>query len=202
MSSQPSLGISTKALIALALCLSAALLAVRWYRARKPLFFFLAFFFVALAPTSNLAILIGSIMAERFVYLPSIGLAGCVVAAICTLGRQVPRQRLLDMRAAWIALGLLCLACAARTYARNSDWLDDRSLWTSAEDVCPGSAKVHNNLGHSLTQLPGRGFLDVADGHRIGDKSKELPTRPSGYSRRPAHRRTPWAFLCQRPVIF
>ena len=84
-----------KALIALAVCLGAALLAVRWYRTRKPLFFFLAFFFVALAPTSNLAILIGSIMAERFVYLPSIGLAGCVVAAIYALGRQVSRQRLL-----------------------------------------------------------------------------------------------------------
>src|SRR5580700_6768186 len=124
-----------KALIALALCLGTALLAVRWRRTRKPLFFFLAFFFVALAPTSNLAILIGSIMAERFVYLPSIGLAGCVVAAICTLGRQVPRLRLLDMRAAWIALGLLCLACAARTYARNPDWLDERTLWTSAEDA-------------------------------------------------------------------
>jgi tetratricopeptide (TPR) repeat protein len=137
-----------KALIALAVCLGAALLAVRWYRARKPLCFFLAFFFVALAPTSNLAILIGSIMAERFVYLPSIGLAGCVVAGIYTLGRHVPR-------AAWIALGLLCLACAVRTYARNFDWLDDRSLWTSAVNVCPGSAKAHYNLGNVAKELPG-----------------------------------------------
>jgi tetratricopeptide (TPR) repeat protein len=144
-----------KALIALAVCLGAALLAVRWYRTRKPLFFFLAFFFVALAPTSNLAILIGSIMAERFVYLPSIGLAGCVVAAICTLGRQVSPQRLFTMRTAWIALGLLCLACAARTYARNFDWLDDRSLWTSAVNVCPGSAKAHYNLGNVAMELPG-----------------------------------------------
>ncbi len=149
-----------KALIALAFCLGAALLAVRSYRANKPLFFFLAFFFVALAPTSNLAILIGSIMAERFVYLPSIGLAGCVVAAICMLGRKIPRPQFLDMRAIWVAMGLLCLACATRTYARNSDWLDDRSLWTSAEEVCPGSARVHNNLGQALTQLPGR-LLDA-----------------------------------------
>src|SRR5208283_418038 len=89
-------------------------------------------------------------------YLPSIGLAGCVVAAICALGRQVPRQRLFDIRAAWIALGLLCLACAARTYARNFDWLDDLSLWTSAVDVCPGSAKAHNDLGNALEKLPGR----------------------------------------------
>jgi len=145
-----------KALIALALCLGAALLAVRWYSTRKPLFFFLAFFFVALAPTSNLAILIGSIMAERFVYLPSIGLAGCVVAAIYALGRQVWRQRLLVMRTAWIALVFLCLACAARTYARNFDWLDERSLWTSAVNACPESAKAHNNLGNALWQVPGR----------------------------------------------
>jgi protein O-mannosyl-transferase len=145
-----------KALVALALCLGAALLAVRWYHARKPLFFFLVFFFVALAPTSNLSILIGSIMAERFVYLPSIGLAACVVATIWTLGPQVPRLRLLDTRTAWIALGILCLACTARTYARNSDWLDERSLWTSAAHVCPGSARVHNNLGHALEQVPGR----------------------------------------------
>jgi tetratricopeptide (TPR) repeat protein len=145
-----------KALIALAVCLGAALLAVRWYRTQKPLFFFLAFFFVALAPTSNLVVLIGSIMAERFAYLPSIGLAGCVVAAIYALGRQASRKWFLDMRAAWVALGFLCLACAARTYARNFDWLDDLSLWTSAVDVCPESAKVHSNLGNALSQLPGR----------------------------------------------
>ena len=153
---QPADWEDAKALIALAVCLGAALLAVRWYRARKPLFFFLAFFFVALAPTSNLVVLIGSIMAERFVYLPSIGLAGCAVAAIYALGRQVPRQRLLAMRAAWIALGIVCLACAVRTYARNFDWLDDRSLWTSAVNVCPGSAKAHINLGSALSKLPGR----------------------------------------------
>jgi len=153
---QPTEWEDAKALIALAVCLGAALLAVRWYRTRKPLFFFLTFFFVALAPTSNVAIVIGSIMAERFMYLPSIGLAGCVVAAIYALGRQVSRQRLSAMRTAWVALGFLCLACAARTYARNFDWLDDLSLWTSGVDVCPESAKTHNNLGGALAQLPGR----------------------------------------------
>jgi tetratricopeptide (TPR) repeat protein len=153
---QPADWEDAKALMALAVCLGAAVLAVRWYRTRKPLFFFLAFFFVALAPTSNLVVLIGSIMAERFVYLPSIGLAGCVVAAICALGPPVSRQRLPVMRTAWIALGLLCLACAVQTYARNFDWLDDRSLWTSAVDVCPDSAKAHYNLGRALSKLPSR----------------------------------------------
>jgi len=43
--------------------------------------FFVAFFFATLAPTSNLVILIGAIMAERFLYLPSIGFAGCLAWA-------------------------------------------------------------------------------------------------------------------------
>ena len=79
-----------KALVALAVVLGAALLAVvlavRWRRTGKPLLFFLVFFFVALSPTSNLIVLIGSIMAERFLYLPSVGLAGCVVAAVYCSG--------------------------------------------------------------------------------------------------------------------
>ena len=83
-----------KTLIALAVCLGAAilvvLLAVRWRRAGKPMLFFLVFFFVAALPTSNLIVLIGSIMAERFLYLPSVGLAGFLVAAVYTLGRLAP----------------------------------------------------------------------------------------------------------------
>ena len=45
-----------------------------------------------------------------------------------------------------------------------TDWLDDRSLWTSAAEVSPGSARVHNNLGHALLQIPDR--LQEAVAHR------------------------------------
>jgi protein O-mannosyl-transferase len=141
-----------KALVALAVCLGLGLLMVFLaLRGRKPMLFFLAFFFVALSPTSNLIVPIGSIMAERFLYLPSVGLAGCVAAAICWAGRRRP-----VVRAAWPALCLVCLALAARTYTRNSDWKDEISLWTSAVTICPGSAKAHYNLGEALEVLPGR----------------------------------------------
>jgi tetratricopeptide (TPR) repeat protein len=149
-----------KALISLAVCLGAALLAVllavRWRRTGRPLLFFLVFFFVALSPTSNLIVLIGSIMAERFLYLPSVGLAGCVVAAVHALGPRRFLKRPAAARVAWAGLALVCLALAARTYARNFDWQDDRALWTSAVKVCPRSAKAHNNLGIALSGIPGR----------------------------------------------
>jgi tetratricopeptide (TPR) repeat protein len=148
-----------KALIGLAVCLGAALLAlilaVRGRHAEKPMLFFLVFFFVAISPTSNLIVFIGSIMAERFLYLPSVGLAGCVVAAISALG-QTPLRRPQTARAAWAALLLVCLGLAARTYVRNQDWKDELSLWTSAVTVSPGNAKAHYNLANTLEILPGR----------------------------------------------
>jgi tetratricopeptide (TPR) repeat protein len=149
-----------KALIALAFCLGAGLLAillaVRWRRTGKPSLFFLAFFFVALLPTSNLIIIIGSIMAERFLYLPSVGLAGCLVAAIHALSQRSSVKWRAAPQAAWVAMGLVCLAFAARTHARNFDWQDERSLWTSTVNAYPESARPHYNLGTALAQLPGR----------------------------------------------
>ena len=126
-------------------------LAVRSYRRNKPLGFFIAFFLVTMAPTSNLVMLIGSIMAERFLYLPSIGFAaGAIVAlhwAYGKLTRAWPGARL----AVPIALVAICAVLASRTYARNSDWLDGDSLWTSAVRSAPASYKTHLDL--ALTAL-------------------------------------------------
>jgi tetratricopeptide (TPR) repeat protein len=137
-----------------------AILALRRRTAKKPILFFLAFFLVAALPTSNLIVLIGSIMAERFMYLPSIGLAGCVVAAVYALARRYPLRH---PKAAWAAVAAASLAFAARTYARNFDWKDDLSLWTSAVKVCPGSAKAHYNLAKTLESLPGRTAEAIAE---------------------------------------
>ncbi len=155
-----------QALIALAVCLAAAaliaILAVRARSVEKPVLFFLVFFCVALAPTSNLIVIIGSIMAERFLYLPSVGLAGLVAAAIYALRqRDGPRPRALTL--AWAVVAVACFALAARTYARNLDWKDDLSLWSSAVETVPGSAKAHYNLAKTLEAIPGRMSQAVAE---------------------------------------
>lgn len=146
-----------KALLALTVCVALVLLmvrlAVRARRQEKPALFFLSFFFIAILPTSNLILLIGSIMAERFLYLPSIGLAGAVAAALYAFYRRLgqnPRARLV-----WAAVGLVSIAFAARTYARNLDWKDELTLWSSAVDAAPGSAKAHYNLAKALELEPG-----------------------------------------------
>jgi len=132
---------------ALAVCAAAAAAAVLCYRRHKVVCFFVAFFFAALAPASNLVIFIGSIMAERFLYLPSVGFAGCLVWAIYRRPRIAP-----------VVLALICAALAVRTYARNIDWLDDRSLWASAAKVCPASYKTHLHLATAVIRPQGEGM--------------------------------------------
>jgi protein O-mannosyl-transferase len=138
-----------KSILALVVCLAAAVLAIRSRNTLKPLFFFIVFFLIAVSPTSNLIVLVGSIMAERFIYLPSIALAGCAVVALQFLRRTKPV-------AMQTAVALICLALAARTYARNFDWHDGVTLWTSAVQAYPETARAHNNLGFSLLHVPGR----------------------------------------------
>ena len=137
-----------QALMALALCIAGIALSLRLRRENKPACFFILFFFIALAPTSNLFILIGSTMSERFLYLPAIGLTGCAVALICA--HQALRKSL------WAVTGILCLALGARTYARNFDWHDEATLWTSVTNVNPDDALAHVNLGNALLEIPGR----------------------------------------------
>jgi tetratricopeptide (TPR) repeat protein len=149
----------------LALLTTACLLAGAWFavsrrRTAKALYFFPLFFWIAYLPTSNLPIVIGSIMAERFLYLPSIGLTGWAVAAAWLVASAVlppvrsPAPR--PQRFWWGVLAFICLAFGAKTYSRNLDWTDERSLWASAVAVSPDSARAHNNLGTALPLDPDR----------------------------------------------
>ena len=138
------------ALLVLALCLAGIALALRLRRENKATCFFIFFFFIALAPTANLFLLIGSAMSERFMYLPAIGLTGCAVGLVSALARRTSGKVL------WAAAAIVCLTLALRTYARNSDWHDETSLWTSVTNVNPDDAVAHLNLGSALLEIPGR----------------------------------------------
>jgi protein O-mannosyl-transferase len=129
-----------KAVVALAACLGMLGLAAYGWRRNRPLFFFAALFFVALAPTSNLMVTFGTIMAERLLYLPAIGFAGCLVLAV--EGAAGPFAKARPM-AAPAVLAVICLALGARTWARNLDWQSEHALWSSAVEAQPDSYKTH-----------------------------------------------------------
>jgi protein O-mannosyl-transferase len=141
--------------IGVLLVAGAAALAIWSYRHDRALSFFIAFFFITLGPTSNLVILIGSIMAERFLYLPAIAFAVCVAIVGQALLRRMP------MRVQAAILALVCTALGVRTCARNADWATDLSLWSAAAQVSPDSYKAHVNYASFLAGSKGEN-LDAA----------------------------------------
>ncbi len=129
-----------KALLALAVCLGAVAVACYGWRRNRPLFFFVGFFFVAIAPTSNLLVRFGTIMAERLLYLPTIGFAGCLVLAVEAVAARLANAKPM---AAPVAIACICVALGTRTWARNLDWRSEKALWASAVAAQPDSYKTH-----------------------------------------------------------
>ena len=140
----------------LALAAVAGLLgaALRARRRRSPFAWGVLFFFLMLLPTTNLLLPIGSIMAERFLYLPSIGF--CLVAALALrpMGAALARAAVAEPRwlapAARVLPALAVALLALRTHIRNADWQDNFTLWTSAVAAVPDSFKVHKGLANAL----------------------------------------------------
>jgi tetratricopeptide (TPR) repeat protein len=127
----------------LALAVVAAVLAfaVARHLQDRLIFFAAGFFGITLLPTSNLLFPIGSIMAERFLYLPSAGFAITVVALAYRLGREPLTA---------VALTAVILLFTARTFARNFAWKDDLTLAATDVRVAPQSFKLHLNLAAAL----------------------------------------------------
>jgi tetratricopeptide (TPR) repeat protein len=125
--------------------LAVIIAAASMYKRSPAAFFFAGFAFVCFIPVSNLLFLLGTIMAERFLYLPAIGFAGCLVLVTYWIGRRIRWRPF-----APIALCLAIAALGFRTWERNFDWRDDLALWTAATRVSPNSFKVYDNLAFAL----------------------------------------------------
>jgi len=116
------------------------------YRRNRGLFFLSALGLAWMAPVSNFLFPIGTIMAERFLYVPLLAVTACAAAAIYAASE---RLRSAPYVPAAICL-LITLALAARTWARNAEWKDDLSMATASVTSAPNSFKTHDLLANVL----------------------------------------------------
>lgn len=126
--------------------------------------FGLAFLALTFSVVSNVVITIGTICAERLMYLPSAGALIAAAAGAETLTRTSPARR----RLAYVVLTVLVVMCAARTWTRNREWKNDLALWSAAVAVAPGSARVQSEYGRVLTGLA----EDAAQAGRAADAER------------------------------
>jgi hypothetical protein len=141
---------------ALVLVAAAAAGLVFLLRASRLAFFFALFAALTYLPASNLLVPIGTIFAERLLYLPFAGLSALLVLAIVEISGSLGRPR-----TAALVLAILTSAAAARTWVRNSVWTDNLTLARSATQGPVRSYKIHKLLAAALYNAdPSRDNLD------------------------------------------
>jgi len=143
------------------------LLSLRWTRASLTGWLI---FFVAIFPTMGVIGFTVVIAADKFAYLPSIGLLMTLASFLgwfCSPAGPAPRR-------AATALVILALTSVEVVATRNylSHWRDSTSLGEYMLSLTPNSAQVHDSLAGALQS---QGRLDEAITHY----RKALQTRPN-----------------------
>ncbi|MEM7571308.1 MAG: tetratricopeptide repeat protein [Bacteroidota bacterium] len=98
-------------------------------------------YLICLSIVSNIFFPIGTLMSERFLFMPSLGFAMLVGAGYQWL--QASSYRAL----AWpLIIGLVTLL-SLRTVVRNPVWINNFTLFTTDVEIQPNSAKLQNAAG-------------------------------------------------------
>ncbi|KAL9704018.1 hypothetical protein quinque_007536 [Culex quinquefasciatus] len=97
-------------------------------------------------PATNLVVTVGFVVAERVLYIPSMGSVILVVYGAQRLWERVPK-----LRKSIMAFGILLIAAGTlKTLTRNVDWSSREALLRSGLQTLPHNAKMHYNFGNYL----------------------------------------------------
>ena len=162
--------------------LIAAFGATAWAVRRAPAAGFGAlWFWITLAPSiaANLLPWPSMIMAERFLYLPTVGFSLVLGWITSSLLGPVAWGRTTQVRPVpSIGLAAVLLAYAVLTLWRNEDWRDEYRLYSRMVETTPGAAIPHINL--AFTQLP-RGEVGPANQH-LREAVRLAPGNPKAHA--------------------
>ncbi|XP_046394018.1 protein O-mannosyl-transferase Tmtc3 [Ischnura elegans] len=104
----------------------------------------LAFMVLPFLPASNLFFPVGFVVAERVLYMPSMGWCMLVAYGWNLLAEKRFRK------VAWLGISLLLIVHGSKTYLRNLDWESEYTIFMSGLKVNQRNAKLFNNVGHAL----------------------------------------------------
>lgn len=111
----------------------------------------LSFFYLALLPSTR--ILMGSAsaaVAERYLYLPSIGLS--LALALLLKSWTAERGQWLTPALLGLTLGAVVVTFGALTMRRNADWSSDVALWEAESRTAPENAETWQLLASAYLE--------------------------------------------------
>ena len=150
-----------------------ALLAVAFKLTKKEklISFSIFFFFITLAPAANI-IPIQILIAERFLYLPSIGYSLILATVIVLFSEKLKKKSFKDAFIVFVPLFLICFY-SHLTIERNKDWADDFAFNRSIIKVYPMHHRAHYNLAVTYSN---EGFYEKS----FEETKKAIASSPTG----------------------
>lgn len=135
------------------------LLAWSIYQIRKKqiMAFGILYYFITFSIISNLFFPIGTNMAERFMFMPSLGFCLIVASMLYDLGLKWSVNK--DgkvFKSIYIGLGVLVVVFSTMTINRNFDWKDNYTLFSKDVNVSKNSGKIHTDLAGELINQANR----------------------------------------------
>ena len=127
------------------------LITILSYKYYKIFFFALAWFLLTLIPASNI-ILLNAVMAEHWLYVPSVGFFVIFSLGLLKLAdfMKTPLIRKISLI---VFLIPILVFYSVLTVRRNRDWKDELTLYQNTLKYSPNSARLHNNLGIVYTDM-------------------------------------------------
>ncbi len=121
-------------------------LAVVSFKKNKVLSIGILLIWSSLSIASNLIVTIPTMVAERLLIVPNLGVAMVAAAGVVPLAKRFPKCRLLVV----VLLVTVLSAMSFRVAIRNTEWRSNLSLFLSAAHTTPESRKVQLNAGWFL----------------------------------------------------
>ena len=107
----------------------------------------MAWLIIPFLPASNILFPVGFVIAERVLYLPSMGWSLLVSVGLHKIYFKCKNNMRNAIR---FLFYFTILSHSIKTIARNFDWRDEHSIFLSGISVNKDNAKLFNNFGHAL----------------------------------------------------
>lgn len=141
-------------IVTLVVCFGLMIYAIMKTKSRDIFAFCILYFFITMSITSNIFILIGATMAERFLFLPSLGFCIAIIFLINKLLKiDNTGKSKHNFKTLYIISGIVIVAYLFKTIDRSKDWKDSMSLYESGVIGAPNSCRTHTALANEYSTL-------------------------------------------------
>ncbi len=137
-----------RVIISLIIVFGVVYLAIKKLKFNGVTAFWTLFFVVTFSLSANVLVEIGSTMAERFLFVPSLAFSFLLMWA-CTKILQVDRTSLLGKNKNILVgtMGVITLLFGLKTFSQTQVWRDNLTLARAGVVSAPNSARTHFSLG-------------------------------------------------------